>query len=86
MKDFAIKLTFPDDNLRAALIEAVIGIRASESALTVLILQDIARRSRKDIEEVSALYEQLREDFQVKLLADLELNYCVSDLTSDKQD
>jgi len=80
VKDFEVKMRFEDSKLTAAIVEALISMKASQAAINALLLEDIARRSRKDLDEVSDLYDRLVEDYKLKYLADLELNYSDSDL------
>jgi hypothetical protein len=78
MDDFEVKLKFQDSGLTGALLEAMISIRAAQSAMNAIILEDTANKSGRDLTAMSETYDRLYQDFKLRYLADLEMNYSES--------
>lgn len=71
-------MRFDDQKLNAAIVESLITIKASQSALAALLVDHISSCSEKRPEELEAVYSRMVEDFKLKYLADLEIDYSES--------
>ena len=78
IKDFWIRLRFDDQKLNSALVESLISIKASQSALAALLVEHISNCSEKRPEELEAVYSQMVDEFKLKYLVDLEMDYSES--------
>lgn len=78
MKDFEIKLKFEDAGLTAAILTALMEIQAKQDAMHILLLEEIARRSKRDVDGLMEAYANMVQDLKLKNLADLEMNYSES--------
>jgi hypothetical protein len=75
MSDFEVQLKFSDPNLAAAILRELMEIKASQESINVLILEMVAKKTKRDFDELAEQYAQMVISLREKYLADLAMDY-----------